>query len=512
MDYRGGTRLHKYQWDYIHNPEAMLGWFQDDEENADMTLRQDVEWIVEIYSPWYTNQFIAAFDAKDKPEMKRWIDGALKAAFTPEQVSSLGQISSLIPKKEDGSIPVAILKHYPNAPIKQMYVYYTEKVGAVIRAATSPRAFVTDFPADLSLYTGEFDNATAVVEDEEVTEAFGDLAYDFVWQTTTEQEWTDQVANWVKEAWAYPNVRRDDEQVNRIMEEVAQTELRKAYDYSMGEKIVYTYDFRAENESIPLALYILENNPTFKRGDLVEFMTNEEKSFTLLAFCEEKDISKPKLLIQVDNEHVDLVKGYFTKEDDNVLADGTLLGDPVPNLEIVPSGTYGKEGGRFGCTRTSNHSQLCKASKHSYVTPRGVGAGNGGRLHSGIDIYAALGTDLHTIIGGKVVNLDEIDDSGMGITITIKSEYNGQDIYLKYCHLSEISDAAKNALKKNSTIKQGTIIGKTGNTGNAKRISASRYHVHIEASIDGVFYGGKTRVDPEVYIKTKFDSDHEAIR
>ena len=35
MDYTDrGTRLHKYQWDFIHNPEAMLGWFQDDEENA----------------------------------------------------------------------------------------------------------------------------------------------------------------------------------------------------------------------------------------------------------------------------------------------------------------------------------------------------------------------------------------------------------------------------------------------------------------------------------------------
>ena len=34
MDYGTGTRLHKYQWDFVHNPKAMLGWFQDDEENA----------------------------------------------------------------------------------------------------------------------------------------------------------------------------------------------------------------------------------------------------------------------------------------------------------------------------------------------------------------------------------------------------------------------------------------------------------------------------------------------
>ena len=34
MDYGQGTRLHKYQWDLVHNPEAMLGWFQEQEENS----------------------------------------------------------------------------------------------------------------------------------------------------------------------------------------------------------------------------------------------------------------------------------------------------------------------------------------------------------------------------------------------------------------------------------------------------------------------------------------------
>ena len=34
MDYGRGTRLHKYQWDLVHNPEAMLGWFQEEQESA----------------------------------------------------------------------------------------------------------------------------------------------------------------------------------------------------------------------------------------------------------------------------------------------------------------------------------------------------------------------------------------------------------------------------------------------------------------------------------------------
>lgn len=34
MDYGGGEELKKYQWDYVHNPESMIGWLQDDEEGA----------------------------------------------------------------------------------------------------------------------------------------------------------------------------------------------------------------------------------------------------------------------------------------------------------------------------------------------------------------------------------------------------------------------------------------------------------------------------------------------
>ncbi|MFZ5972943.1 MAG: hypothetical protein ACOYXA_15255 [Bacteroidota bacterium] len=34
MDYGTGTRLNKYQWDYIHDPVAVLGLFEDDEESA----------------------------------------------------------------------------------------------------------------------------------------------------------------------------------------------------------------------------------------------------------------------------------------------------------------------------------------------------------------------------------------------------------------------------------------------------------------------------------------------
>ena len=50
------------------------------------------------------------------------------------------------------------------------------------------------------------------------------------------------------------------------------------------------------------------------------------------------------------------------------------------------------------------------------------------------------------------------------------------------------------------------MVGLTGNTGNAKNILPQYRHVHIEASQDGIFYGGKKRVDPEQFMKTKFDN------
>ena len=37
MDYGAGTRLRKYQWDFVHDPMRMLGWFQDEDDVSDLT-------------------------------------------------------------------------------------------------------------------------------------------------------------------------------------------------------------------------------------------------------------------------------------------------------------------------------------------------------------------------------------------------------------------------------------------------------------------------------------------
>src|SRR5690606_31361850 len=46
MDYRRGARLHKYQWDEVHDPQARMNWFKGDEEMA--YDDESNEWLTEI--------------------------------------------------------------------------------------------------------------------------------------------------------------------------------------------------------------------------------------------------------------------------------------------------------------------------------------------------------------------------------------------------------------------------------------------------------------------------------
>ena len=91
----------------------------------------------------------------------------------------------------------------------------------------------------------------------------------------------------------------------------------------------------------------------------------------------------------------------------------------------------------------------------------------------------------------------------LGIVVMVKSkDKDSIDIWIKYCHLKPFS------VSKNTKVMHGEIIGLTGNTGNARNILPQYRHVHIEASRDGIFYGGK-KVDPEQFMKTKFDETKE---
>jgi murein DD-endopeptidase MepM/ murein hydrolase activator NlpD len=121
-----------------------------------------------------------------------------------------------------------------------------------------------------------------------------------------------------------------------------------------------------------------------------------------------------------------------------------------------------------------------------------------GYYHTGVDILAQPNTSLKSLLCGTVtISGDTHGD--LGIIVVVKSkDKEGKGVWIEYCHLSSTS------VTVGQVIKHGEEIGLSGYTGNAKSIKPIYYHVHIEASTDGVFYGGKNRVDPELYMKTKF--------
>ncbi|MCU7618769.1 peptidoglycan DD-metalloendopeptidase family protein [Chryseobacterium sp. PBS4-4] len=139
-----------------------------------------------------------------------------------------------------------------------------------------------------------------------------------------------------------------------------------------------------------------------------------------------------------------------------------------------------------------NKNRFHRVKRYNNSHPRGY-------YHTGVDVLASLDTELKSLLCGEI--LEAYDTGGdLGKIVTIKSkDRNGNYVWIRYCHLNSIS------VTKGQTIKHGKKMGKSGNTGNAVDVLPQHYHVHIEASTDGVFKGGQTRIDPEQFMKTKFD-------
>ncbi|MFV0531722.1 MAG: peptidoglycan DD-metalloendopeptidase family protein [Flavobacteriales bacterium] len=154
-----------------------------------------------------------------------------------------------------------------------------------------------------------------------------------------------------------------------------------------------------------------------------------------------------------------------------------------------------------------NKNRFHREKRYNNTYPKGY-------YHTGTDILSnGRFLNLHSLLCGVVVDVvntfksQQYAASSLGNTVTIKSkDKNGRDVWIKYCHLESVSVVV------NDKVKHGQKIGVSGCTGNAglkpngnRGIKIEYWHVHIEASTDGVFYKGKNRVDPEQFMKTKFD-------
>lgn len=93
-----------------------------------------------------------------------------------------------------------------------------------------------------------------------------------------------------------------------------------------------------------------------------------------------------------------------------------------------------------------------------------------GRMHYGIDIDAAYGTDILSSADG-VVTLVLFDDVGYGWYIIV---YHGDGISTLYAHCSKV------LVKEGQNVKQGQVLGLVGTTG-----ASTGPHIHYEVRING---------------------------
>ena len=113
--------------------------------------------------------------------------------------------------------------------------------------------------------------------------------------------------------------------------------------------------------------------------------------------------------------------------------------------------------------------------KGAIRSPFGLrGDGALGGLHRGIDLAAAVGTPVRPVLGGRVRSAGTV--RGYGRVIWIE---HGKDVLSVYAHLSEI------AVREGQEVSKSTVIGRTGQSGNARGP-----HLHFE------FWRWGREVDP----------------
>jgi hypothetical protein len=153
---------------------------------------------------------------------------------------------------------------------------------------------------------------------------------------------------------------------------------------------------------------------------------------------------------------------------------------PAPDLSEDPLAIMQWANGltkdKFGCTRTD--------------------ATGAKKLHAGIDIKAAVGTDCFAVEDGKVEECGYGTDLGKYVSLSfIKS---GKTYGVAYCHLDD-----NTIVKKGDSVKAGDRVGKTGKTGN---VGTDATHLHFEVQNQiWVAYANETdrakpALDPNGYI------------
>jgi murein DD-endopeptidase MepM/ murein hydrolase activator NlpD len=118
------------------------------------------------------------------------------------------------------------------------------------------------------------------------------------------------------------------------------------------------------------------------------------------------------------------------------------------------------------------------------------------RPHQGWDLVATPGTACYAVAYGVVGPIKSYERrTGYGKQVILKIAHRGRTLYAFYGHLSSV------LVRETQTVKAGTLLGYTGNTGNAFNMEGEDQHLHFEfRTREDVGTGLDGRIDPkEVY-------------
>lgn len=146
---------------------------------------------------------------------------------------------------------------------------------------------------------------------------------------------------------------------------------------------------------------------------------------------------------------------------------------PLETCKLRTAGLASVNSAKFGLVR-----------KNANGTPR---------AHQGIDLQANVGTPVYAVADGQIVGVNMGKD-GYGFKITLKLG----DKFAFYAHLSEVFCTV------GSQVTAGTLIGKTGASGNAVGMTtiAKGGHLHFEIRTkQNAGLGLSGRLDPLDFVK-----------
>lgn len=138
----------------------------------------------------------------------------------------------------------------------------------------------------------------------------------------------------------------------------------------------------------------------------------------------------------------------------------------------------------------------CNKASHLYGPVRHNADGSI-RWHRGFDYYAPEGTPVYSVGNGVVSLVQEHPDYGLCVLVTHKRPE--KTYYSFYAHLSSVS------VKYGEKVRKGSLLGKSGTSGNACNLTGQDEHLHFEYRTSPR-HGDRKQENPNTILKTRFYS------